>query len=120
MNDEERPLLPDGSDAPHYGEALLYDLGKFLTTLSLFAIGGVLTLADSAERTDIKTVNLVVITIALAAAAALSASTAGSIAYGRYTGKAMPRYLHLYAKGAFMLLGVGLGMFISMWIDKIN
>jgi hypothetical protein len=120
MNDEEKPLLPEGNDGPHYGEALLYDLGKFLTTLSLFAIGGVLTIADSADRTDIKTVNLVTIIIALAAAAVLSASTAGSIAYSRYTGKPMPRHLQLYAKGAFVLLGVGLGMFISMWIDKIN
>ena len=121
MSDDDKPLLPgEQGDGPHYGEALLYDLGKFLTTLSLLAIGGVLTMADSADRADVKTLNLIMITVALAAAAALSASTAGSIAYGRYTGKPLPRNLHLYAKGAFVLLGVGLGMFISMWIDKLN
>ena len=121
MNDEEKPLLPgEISDGPHYGEALLYDLGKFLSTLSLFAIGGGLTIAHGADRTDIKTGNLIIITVALAFAAALAASTTGSIAYGRYTGKPLPKNLHLYAKGAFVLLGVGLGMFISMWIDKLN
>ena len=120
MTDEEKPLLPGEADGPHYGEALLYDLGKFMTTLSLFAIGGVLTIADTSDRADVKTGNLIMITVALALAAALSASTAGSIAYSRYTGKPMPQYLHLYTKSAFVLLGVGLGMFISMWIDKLN
>jgi len=121
IDDESRlPVAQDNEEPDRYGEALLYDLSKFLTTLSLIAIGGVLTLADSADRADVKTINLILITVALALAAALSASTAGSIAYGRYTGKPLPRHLHLYVKGAFVLLGVGLGMFISMWIDKLN
>ena len=120
MTDDDKPLAHHDSEAERYGESLLYDLGKFLTTLSLLAMGGVLTIADSADRADIKTGNLIMITVALAAAATLSASTAGSIAYGRYTGKPMPRFLHHYVQAAVGLLGVGLGMFVAMWIDKLN
>jgi hypothetical protein len=109
----------DHSDAQRHGEGLLYDLGKFLTSLSIFAIGGVLTVADTAKPGDIKAFNLITITIALAGAAVLGASTSGTIAYGRFTGKRLSRHLPNYARGSFLLLGVGLGMFMAMWIDKL-
>ena len=120
MSNDEKLELGGYSDADRYGEGLLYDLGKFLTSLSLFAIGGVLTVADTAKPGDVKAFNLITITLALAGAAVLGASTSGTIAYGRFTGKPLSRHLHNYARGSFMLLGVGLGMFIAMWIDKLN
>ena len=119
IDDESKAELPVHVE-DRYGEGLLYDLGKFLTSLSLFAIGGVLTVADTARPGDIKAFNLVTITIALATAAVLAASTSGGIAYSRFTGKPLSRYLHHYARASFALLGVGLGMFIAMWVDKLN
>ena len=35
-------------------------------------------------------------------------------------GKPLSRHLHHYARASFALLGVGLGMFIAMWVDKLN
>ena len=119
IEDERKVALPEHLE-DQYGEGLLYDLGKFLTSLSLFAIGGVLTVADTARAGDIKAFNLITITIALAAAAVLAASTSGGIAYSRFTGKPLPRHLHHYARASFALLAVGLGMFIAMWVDKLN
>jgi hypothetical protein len=116
---DEDEAKHDHSDAQRHNESLLYDLGKFLTSLSIFALGGVLTVADTAKPGDIKPFNLITITIALAGAAVFGASTAGSIAFCRFTGKPFPRQLHNYARGSFLLLGVGLGMFMGMWIDKL-
>ena len=120
MDEQETRLAHQvSSDAQQHGEGLLYDLGKFLTSLSLFAIGGVLTVADTAKPGDIKPFNLISISIALAGAALLGALTSGQIACGRFTGKPLSPHLHNYARVAFALLAVGLGMFMAMWIDKL-
>ena len=47
---ESRVDPRDHAPAQHYGETLLYDLAKFLTTLSLLAIGGILSLTQAAAR----------------------------------------------------------------------
>ena len=120
MIDDDKLPMHDSAQIDHYGEGLLYDLGKFLTTLSLFAIGGVLTVADTATPGDIKAGNLIIVTVALAAAAALGASTSATIAYGRFTGKPFSPHLHKYARASIILLAVGLGMFMAMWVDKLN
>ena len=106
-------------DADRYGEGLLYDLGKFLTTLSLLAIGGVLTVVENADRADIKTFNIIMITLALAAAALLAATTSVTIAYSRAAGRAVPANLSKRITATIVLLSLGLGMFIAMWIDKL-
>jgi hypothetical protein len=118
MIDDDK--LPSGAPEDRYGEGLLYDLGKFLTSLSLLAIGGVLTVADTADRADIKPFGIIMVTIVLSTAAVLACSTASSIAYGRYTGKPITKHLANYVLGTVALLGMGLGMFFFMWIDKLS
>ena len=103
-----------------YGESLIYDFAKFLTTLAILALGGVLTIAETADRADIKTFNIVMISVALAAAAAIAAITASVIAIGRFTGEELPPRLERWILAAVALLGMGLGMFVYMWIDKLN
>ena len=107
-------------DSDRYAEGLLYDQGKFLTTLSILAVGGVLTIADSADRGDINPTSIIMVTCVLFLAAVLAASTASTIAFDRYSGKPTKRYLHYYILATVGLLGMGLGMFVFMWMDKLN
>ena len=120
MIDEEKPLAAESAEGDRYRESLMYDLGKFLTTLSLLAIGGVLTIADAADPADVKPANIILITLALSAAAVIAASTASTIAVDRWTAKPIRPRMHLYILATVALLGMGLGMFIFMWIDKLN
>jgi hypothetical protein len=117
--DMERSTDP-GHEDPRDGEGLLYDLAKFLTTLSLLALGGVLTIADSADTNDIPLFNIALITIALSLAAVLSVATASSIAIARWSGQENKSNFARYVQATIALLGVGLGMFFFMWIDKLN
>ena len=49
MNDDDHRINPrDHADGDRYGETLLYDFAKFLTTLSLLLLGGMLTLSTAA------------------------------------------------------------------------
>jgi len=121
MIDDDKKMVPaEHGDEARYGEALVYDLAKFLTTMSLLAIGGVLTIIETADRSDIKTGNIIMITVALAAATVVAASTAVSIAYARSSGQPVPSNLHRYITATMALLSIGLGMFLFMWIDKLN
>jgi hypothetical protein len=119
MIDEETRLetRPDGD---RHGESLLYDFAKFLTTLSILALGGVLTLTQTVDRTDIKTFNIVASIIAISLAGTLAVTTANSIAHARSSGQPVPRYLHRYIAAAMALLGMGMGMFLFMWMDTLN
>ena len=121
MIEEDSKIEPrEFADDKRYGETLLYDLGKFLTTLSLLAIGGVLTIADNSDRGDVKPFAIILISGILSLAAVLAASTAGTIAIGRWSGKPVSPQLHRYITATIALLGFGLGMFIFMWIDKLS
>ena len=121
MMDDDGKFDPrDQGDGDRYAESLLYDQGKFLTTLALIAVGGVLTIADSADSADIKPVALIMVTCVLFLAAVLAASTAATIAFDRSLGRPPKTYLHYYILATVSLLGMGLGMFIFMWVDKLN
>ena len=120
MDDEGKFDPRDHAEIDRYGESLLYDFAKFLTTLSILAIGGVLTITETADRADNKTANIAIVTIALSLAALSAVSTANAIAQARYTGKDVPNNLHYFLGATTALLGMGLGMFLFMWIDKLN
>ena len=117
-DDKHELVTQDGDD--RYAEGLVYDQGKFLTTLSLLAVGGVLTIADSADKGDVKPGSIIMVTCVLFLAAVLAASTASTIAFDRFAGRPPKRYLHYYIMATVALLGMGLGMFIFMWMDKLN
>ena len=120
MIDQDERLVRQSAEDDRYRESLLYDLAKFLTTLSLLAIGGVLTIADAADPADIKRGNIIMITLALSSAAVIAASTASTIAVDRWAAKPIRPNMHLYIIATVALLGMGLGMFIFMWFDKLN
>jgi hypothetical protein len=112
---DPKSAAPDG----RYGETLLYDFAKFLTTLSLFALSGVLALTQAADRSDVKLFNMLMVLGAIALAGILSISTANALVDARSTGKEPHPRLASVIKAAMGLLGVGTGGFIYMWWDSL-
>lgn len=120
IDEETRVEAKPRADVDTYGESLLYDFSKFLTTLSILALGGVLTLTQTVNRTDIKTFNIVASIIAISLAGTLAVTTANSIAHARASGQPVPGSLNRYIAAAMALLGMGVGVFLFMWMDTLN
>ena len=121
MIDEETRADPKNAAPPDaYGETLLYDYAKHLTTLALLAIGGVLTVTGTADRTDVKPPVVAIVLGALALAGILAFSTANGLVAARSTGKEPPKGLPSLLKAATGFLGVGTGGFLMMWWDSLS
>ncbi len=84
--------MPEG----HYGETLLYDLAKFLTTLALLATGGVLTLAQTARKGVYAPIFLLLALGAIAFAGILAFAVAFSLAEARWRGREPSPRLSLF------------------------
>jgi hypothetical protein len=119
MTDEESNLPPqmrgDGSDR----ELLLYDFFKHLTSLTLLTLGGVLAIAQAADRTDVKPAMLVAVLVVVSAGGICSFVGASEIVKQRYTG-APSRSLEFYRKAAPVLLALGVGMFLGIYVDTLD
>ena len=113
---EPRRLLPE----KHDGEALLYDLAKFLTTLSLLATGGVLTLAQTAPKGVYRPLFLLLALGAIAFAGVLAFGVAFSIAEVRWKGREPSQRLSQLLQGATSLFGLGTGGFVWMWWNSLS
>ena len=115
-------MIEDGSSADpkavaeeHFDEALLYDFAKFLTTLALLILGGVLTVTQTADKSIAKppVVAMVMGFIAIAGICALSA--AGKIAKVSLKSRADRMTPRHYLMGAVAFLGMGAGGFLTLW-----
>ncbi len=115
MTDEESSVDPKAHTADTYGETLLYDFSKFITTLSLLILGAVLTLLKDGTRGEIKPVLVALMIGSISVAAILSISVANNLAQMRSTGDTPSRHLQLYLKSSFTLLSFGTGVFIFIW-----
>ena len=120
MDDETQIQPADQAPSEQYGEALIYDFSKFLTTLSVVGLGGVVTLTETADTGDIKIFNVAMISAALALAGIYAAATASSIANARFAGRPPPQNLRRRITLIMFLLAFGIGMFVVMWIDKLS
>ena len=113
---EPRRLVPEG----HYGESLIYDLAKFVTTLALLATGGVLTLAQTAPKGVYRPIFLLLALAAIALAGVLAFAAAFSLAEVRWRGGEPSRRLSLLIQAATSLLGLGTGGFVWMWWSTLS
>lgn len=121
MSDESEIVDPKALAHDHrYGETLLYDFAKFLTTLSLLALGGALTLFQTADRGDIKLFNIILVFGAIAIAGILAIITANALVDARAAGKEPEPYLRKMIKAAMGFLGVGTGGFLMIWLDTLT
>ena len=122
MNDdlESKVNVRDHALDGHYGETLLYDFAKMLTSLSLLVLGGVLTLAGSQQAADIPIFSLVLTSGSVAMAGMLGLSTAFGIVEARAKNREPAGYLPVLIKGANFLLGVGVGGFMAIWLGSLK
>lgn len=119
MSDEEGLVRPAEAPDRRYGETLLYDFAKFLTTLSLIAMGGVLTLNEAAKPGEIRVQNLALVVIAIGSAGVLALSTANDLVKARAAGREPSRRLSGMLQWAMGLLGIAGGAFLAMYLDTL-
>jgi hypothetical protein len=118
MNEDDK--LPGVSpDDRSESELLLYDFFKHLTSLSLLTLGGVLAIAQAADKSDVKPAMLIIVLVIISAAGIGSFVGAGEIVRKRYTG-ATPHNIELYRKVAPALLALRVGMFLGVYVDSLD
>ncbi|WP_010542600.1 hypothetical protein [Sphingomonas elodea] len=107
MEDEETP-------ADHDGAALLYDYFKHLTGLCLFSLGGVAALTDKVAGRSL--VLLIITFLVIGLAGLISFTATGSIVDSRAKGKPIRRDITYCRHAAPLMLSVGLGMFLYLFV----
>ena len=122
MSDELESQVQVRSHAAddNYGETLLYDFAKTLTSLSLFVLGGVLSLGGIQRAAEIPLFSLVLTSGSIALAGMLALSTVFAIVEARMKHREPPAYLLKLIKAANFLLGVGLGGFMIIWLESLK
>jgi hypothetical protein len=116
MIDEESRLPVEAKPGTNlYGEGLLYDYSKFVTTLALLSLGGVVTLTQAGDADDLKLWKLGLVIGAISAGGVLALTTASGVVDARAAGKEPSRRLPLQLKIALGLIALGLGAFLQMW-----
>ncbi|RYD59885.1 MAG: hypothetical protein EOP60_00940 [Sphingomonadales bacterium] len=110
IDEDERPS--------HEGTAMLYDYFKHLTSLCLFSLGGVLALADKVQGRS--TMLLIGALSVIGASALISFTAAGEIVDARYKGKPLAKHLNFYRMASPVLLSLGLGMFLYIFVGTMK
>ena len=117
---EDESNLPTTSAGPGAdNELLLYDFFKHLTSLSLLTLGGVLAIAQAADKTDVKPLMLIAVLVLISGAGICSFVGAGEIVRKRYTGSTLHK-IEFYRKAAPALLSIGVGMFLGVYVDTLD
>ena len=111
---------PDHVHAGRYGESLHYDLAKFLTTLSLITVGGILSLTEAAAEGVYRPSWLLLVLASVALGGVLSFGVAFSLADARSANREPSRWLPLALQGATTLFGLGTGGFVWMWWSALT
>jgi hypothetical protein len=119
MIDEEdpKPPVPAGE---HDGELLLYDFFKHLTGLVLLTLGGLLIVIKDFDPKDVKPFFVIAAIVLISGAGVLSYSGSSEIVRSRYTRTKPHRSLHVSRILAPVLLSIGFGLFLSMFIDSLD
>ena len=121
MIEEDRPVPAETpAEQARYGESLLYDYAKFTTTLSLIALGGVLTLTQASDEGELKPFNLALVIGAIASAGVLALTTANSVVDARANGRAPSPRLAYQIKASMALMGIGVGAFLHLWWGSLR
>jgi hypothetical protein len=121
MSDEGGLIDPrDSAPAERHRDTLLYDYAKFLTTLSLVALGGVLGLVQAADPGRLDARNVALVLGALVAGGVASLTAASGLVDAEVTGRQRSKWPPRYLKLSMILIGVGLGVFLKIWWDTLR
>ena len=117
MNDDDGQL---GAPPGHDGELLLYDFFKHLTSLSILTLGGVVIVAEAADPQDVKRWIIVAVLILVSAGGIIAFHGSSEIARARSTRTPVAASIQWSRKLAPALLAIGVGMFLSMFVDSLD
>ena len=122
MSDDESPRVAPREHAggDRYGEALLYDFAKFLTTTSLIMLGGMLTLSGAVRAGDLELLTVAVPSGAIAFAGLLAFAAAGDLTRARAQRKDSSRHLVTYVRTAVFLMGLAIPGFLLLWMESLR
>ena len=115
MNEDELP-----TNRPVDGEALLYDWFKYLTTISLLALGGVLTLSQAPDGEAIKLPVLVGVIVVIASAGVLAFSGADQLVRARLANDPLPKQVRTLQKVEPFTLAMGVGGFLYLFASGMG
>jgi hypothetical protein len=101
------------------GELLVYDFFKYLTSLVLLTLGGMLIVMKDFDPADVKPQMVIVAIIVISSAGVLAFSGAAEIVRARYAGTPPHRSLPFLRAAAPALLAMGLGLFLAMFVDSL-
>ena len=108
MNDDDLP-------PPRDNDALLYDWFKYLTTMSLLALGGVLSLSQVPDGEQIKMPVLMGVIVVIAMAGVLAFSGADQLVRARLANQPLPKQVHLLQRASPFVLAMGVGGFLYLF-----
>jgi hypothetical protein len=111
MDDDNTPVGGNG-------EAFLYDFLKHLTSLCLFSLAGVTALAGKVSGRSTVSLTIALVVIGLAAFSSFYASA--MIVEARFSGKPIKGNINVYRHAAPLLLTVGLGMFLFLFVTSMK
>ena len=98
---------------------MLYDWFKHLTTLSILALGGVLSLSQSGD-TDLKASTLVTVVIFIGCAGIAAFTAAEQLIRAVANDDPIPASVSWLQKAAPGLLGMGVGAFLYVFLAALN
>jgi hypothetical protein len=101
------------------GELLVYDFFKYLTSLVLLILGGMLIVMKDFDPVDVKPQGVIVAIIVISSAGVLAFSGAAEIVRARSTDTPPKPSLKFLRAAAPAMLALGLGLFLSMFIDSL-
>jgi hypothetical protein len=96
-------------------ELLVYDYFKHLTTLSLVALGGVLSISTSIPGISPRSIIVIVVLLGLAGAVSLAALDV--MVNERMYNRAIPRYIRYLRMVSVCFFGIGIGYFIAVVVE---
>jgi len=114
--DEETPQATEHRD----GDLLLYDYFKYLTSLVLITLGGLLIVMKDFDPKDVKPGAVIITLLVISLSGVLSFGGAGEIARARYLGRPVKQSVNWVRIAAPALLAVGFGHFLALFVDSLN
>ena len=114
IDDDETP-----KPAQRDGELLVYDFFKYLTSLVLLILGGMLLVMKDFDSTDVKPQMVIIAIIVISSAGVLAFSGAAEIVRARSIGAPPMRSVKFLRAAAPAMLALGLGLFLAMFVDSL-
>ncbi|GAA4000605.1 hypothetical protein [Sphingomonas humi] len=96
---------------------LLYDYSKHLLSIALLAIGGVITVTQSAGGKAIQPLLVGILLAAFGISGALALSASSAILQARQNRQALGSKAWIYIRAATGFLGMGVGGFLVVWFS---